>query len=130
MAQGAAEPLRGRPNLRALVVSALVIVMIGAAATLFGWDLVGWLEDVWDAITTISIGYLIAGIVLITIQTTAAAFAWDSILRYAYPSEVRWIQVWACYATAVALNFVLPANIGTLVMMLMFTTVIVAATFA
>ena len=85
--------LRERPNLRSLLVSLLVIVMIGAAATLFGWDLVGWLEDVWDTITTISIGYLIAGIVLITIQTTAAAFAWYSILRYAYPGEVRWIQV-------------------------------------
>ena len=40
---------------------------------------------------------------------------------------MRWIQVLACYATAVALNFVLPANIGTLVMMLMFTTVIAHA---
>jgi uncharacterized membrane protein YbhN (UPF0104 family) len=130
MAQGAAERLREKPNLRSLLITVLVIVMVGAAATLFGWDLVGWLEKVWDTITTISIGYLIAGIVLITIQTTAAAFAWYSILRYAYPGEVRWIQVWACYATAVALNFVLPANIGTLVMMLMFTTVIMAATFA
>jgi uncharacterized membrane protein YbhN (UPF0104 family) len=130
MAQGAAERLREKPNLRSLLITVLVIVMVGAAATLFGWDLVGWLEKVWDTITTISIGYLVAGIVLITIQTTAAAFAWYSILRYAYPGEVRWIQVWACYATAVALNFVLPANIGTLVMMLMFTTVIMAATFA
>ena len=130
MEQGAAVRLRERPNLRSLLISLLVVVIIGAAATLFGWDLVGWLEDVWDTITTISLGYLIAGIALITIQTTAAAFAWYSILRYAYPGEVRWIQVLACYATAVALNFVLPANIGTLVMMLMFTTVIVAATFA
>jgi uncharacterized membrane protein YbhN (UPF0104 family) len=130
MEQGVAVRLRERPNLRSLVITLLVVVVVGAAATLFGWDLVGWLEVVWDTITTISIGYLIAGIVLITVQTTAAAFAWYSILRYAYPGEVRWLQVLACYATAVALNFVLPANIGTLVMMLMFTTVIAAATFA
>ena len=67
---------------------------------------------------------------LITAQTTAAGFAWYSILRYAYPGQVRWVQVYACYATAVALNFVLPANLGTLVMLLMFTTIIAAATFA
>ena len=36
----------------------------------------------------------------------------------------------ACYATAVALNCVLPANLGTLVMLLMFTATITAATFA
>lgn len=43
---------------------------------------------------------------------------------------MRWLQVLACYAAAVALNSVLPANLGTLVMLLMFTTIIVAATFA
>ena len=130
MAGAGAETRGRRVKLRPLLIGALVIVMVGAAATLFGWDLSGWLKQVWNTITTISVGYLLAGIVLITVQTTAAAFAWYSILRYAYPGQVRWVQVWACYATAVALNFVLPANIGTLVMMLMFTTIIVAATFA
>ncbi len=123
-------PARGRANYRSLLIGLLVIVVIAAAAALFGWDLIAWVEEVWNTITTISIGYLIAGIVLITIQTTGAAFAWYSILRYAYPGQVQWVQVWACYAAAVALNFVLPANIGTLVMMLMFTTIILAATFA
>ena len=125
-----AERTHGRVNVRALLIGALVIVVIGAAATLFGWDLVGWVEEVWEAITTISLGYLIAGIVLITAQTTTAGFAWYSILRYAYPGQVRWVEIYACYATAVALNFVLPANLGTLVMLLMFTTIIAAATFA
>ncbi len=120
----------GRVNLKPLLIGGLVILVIGAAATLFGWDVVDWLEEVWETITTISVGYLIAGIVLITAQTTAAGFAWYSILRYAYPGQVRWVQIYACYATAVALNFVLPANLGTLVMLLMFTTIIAAATFA
>jgi uncharacterized membrane protein YbhN (UPF0104 family) len=130
MATAEIEGKRGRVNLRSLLIGILVVVVIGAAATLFGWDISGWLKQVWNTITTISIGYLVAGIVLITIQTTAAGYAWYSILRYAYPGQVHWIQVWACYAAAVALNFVLPANIGTLVMMLMFTTIIAAATFA
>jgi|SRR5579871_3975727 len=129
----ASEPAvadRGRANLRTLLIGVLVIVVIGAAATLFGWDLSGWFKEVWKTISTISLGYLIAGIVLITIQTTGAAYAWYSILRYAYPGQIRWVQVWASYAAAVALNFVLPANLGTLVMLLMFTTIIAAATFA
>src|SRR3954470_19942620 len=130
MASEGAASGRGRANVRTLLIGVAVVVMVGAAATLFGWDLVDWVEEVWDTITTISIGYLIAGIALITIQTTAAAFAWYSILRYAYPGQIKWIQVWACYAAAVAINFVLPANIGTLVMLLMFTTIIAAATFA
>jgi uncharacterized membrane protein YbhN (UPF0104 family) len=114
-----------------ILVGLLVIVVIGAAATLAGWDISGWCEHIWNAITSISLGYVIAAIALLTLQTTATAYAWYSILRYGYPdSEIRWIQILACYAAAVALNSVLPANLGTLVMLLMFTTIIAAATFA
>jgi len=118
-------------RLRRLAIIALVVVLIGAAANLFGWDLGGWFEKLWNTITAISVGYLIAGVVLITLQTTATAYAWYSILRFAYGGvAVRWKQVYACYATAVALNFVLPANIGTFVMLLMFLATIAGATFA
>ena len=124
-------PAHGRVHLRRILIGALVIVVIGAAATLAGWDIAGWFKHIWDTITSVSLGYLLAGIALMTVQTTATAFAWYSILRYGYPDyDVRWIQVLACYAAAVALNSVLPANIGTLVMLLMFTTIIPAATFA
>jgi uncharacterized membrane protein YbhN (UPF0104 family) len=40
------------------------------------------------------------------------------------------VQVFACYAAAVALNWVLPANLGTLAMLLMYTTIIAGAAFA
>src|SRR5580693_3860167 len=124
-------PAHRRIYPRRILIGALVVVVIGAAATLAGWDIASWFKDIWDTLTSISLGYLIAGIALMTVQTTATAFAWYSILRHGYPdSEVRWIQVLACYAAAVALNSVLPANIGTLVMLLMFTTIIAAATFA
>jgi uncharacterized membrane protein YbhN (UPF0104 family) len=122
-------PVRFHPS-RILVV-ALIVVVIGAAATLFGWNIGGWLKDAWNTFKNIPIGYLLAGLALITIQTATTAFAWFSILRFAYPdSGVGWTQVFACYAAAVALNFVLPANIGTLAMLLMFTTIIAAASFA
>jgi uncharacterized membrane protein YbhN (UPF0104 family) len=130
-AQPALAGAHGRVHSMRILIGALVIVVIGAAATLAGWDVTGWCKHIWDTITSIPIGDVIAAIALITLQTTATAYAWYWILRYGYPdSEVRWIQVLACYAAAVALNSVLPANLGTLVMLLMFTTIIAAATFA
>ncbi|HEY5260829.1 MAG TPA: YbhN family protein [Solirubrobacteraceae bacterium] len=129
--QPAVALAHGRVHLRRILIGTLVIVVIGAAATLAGWDITAWLKHIWDTITSVSLGYLLAGIALMTVQTTATAFAWYSILRYGYPdSDVRWIQALACYAAAVALNSILPANIGTLVMLLMFTTIIAAAGFA
>jgi uncharacterized membrane protein YbhN (UPF0104 family) len=107
----------------------LVILVIGAFADLLGWDITGWLGDVWDTITSISGASLVAATVLKTLQTTATAYAWYSILKYAYPTS-RFRLVLACYATSVALNSILPANIGTLVMLVMFTTIIAGATFS
>jgi uncharacterized membrane protein YbhN (UPF0104 family) len=113
-----------------IVVGALVIVVIGSAASLLGWDIKGWFSDLWDTITEISVGYLIAGVALKTLQTTATAFAWYSILKFAFPGRVGWLQILACYAASVALNGILPANLGTLVMLIMFTSIIAGATFA
>ena len=48
----------------------------------------------------------------LTVKTTATAYAWYAILKYAYPGEVRWRQVWAAYAACVALNFVLIPRSG------------------
>jgi len=128
--QHAAKPAR-QVHLRGLLIGALVLVVIGAGATLAGWDIASWFKHIWNTLTSISLGYLVAAIVLLTLQTTATAFAWFSILRYGYPeADVRWIQVLACYAAAVALNSVLPANLGTFAMLLMFTTIVAGATLA
>lgn len=125
----AAEPKR-RPHVRRLLIGALSIAVIGAFANLVGWDLRGWFSDLWDTVSGISFGYLVAGVTLKTVQTSLTAFGWYSILRFAYPGLIRWRDVWACYAASVALNGILPANIGTLVMLLMFTAIIAGATFA
>jgi len=109
----------------------LLIVVIGALANLLGWNIRGWFKELWDTLTTISIGYIVAGCVLLTVQTVATAYAWYSILRYGYPDAgVRWREVLAAYAASVGLNCILPANLGTLMMLLMFTTFIAGATFA
>src|SRR5438094_3654198 len=86
MSQAAAAPLeeqRRHVRWRRLLIGGLVILVIGAAADLLGWDIRGWLDEVWDTITGISFGYLVAGVALKTVQTTATAFAWYAILRYA-----------------------------------------------
>jgi uncharacterized membrane protein YbhN (UPF0104 family) len=127
--QAAAEPApSGHVNLRRLLIWAVLIVVIGAAADLLGWNIRDWFSNLWDTITEISAAYLVAAIALKTVQTTLTAFAWFAILRYAYPTT-SFRVVLACYATSVALNGFLPANIGTFVMLLMFTTIIAGATF-
>jgi uncharacterized membrane protein YbhN (UPF0104 family) len=127
----AATESKRRIRWKHILVGALVIVVIGAFANLVGWNIRDWFSDLWDTISTISIGYLIAAVALKTVQTSLTAFGWYSILRFAYGGgAVRWRDIWACYAASVALNGILPANIGTLVMLIMFTAIIARATFA
>ena len=54
-------------------------------------------------------------------QTTATAYAWYSILHFAYPERTKWKDILAGYAVSVALNTILPANLGTLVFLIMVT---------
>ncbi len=56
-AQDAPTPAaRPRPLWRRLLIWALIVVVIGAAANLLGWDIRGWFPSLWDTITTISVG--------------------------------------------------------------------------
>jgi uncharacterized membrane protein YbhN (UPF0104 family) len=120
-----------RPHLKRLLIGAVVIVVIGAIAYLLGWDIRGWFSELWDTLTSISPGYLVAGAFLQTVQTLFKAVAWFWILRYAYPEGgVRGLQVLACYSASVALNGFLPANLGTFAMLLMFVAIIRGATFS
>jgi uncharacterized membrane protein YbhN (UPF0104 family) len=113
-----------RPAWQRLLFAALIIVVIAAAANLLGWDLKGWFKSLWDTITTISAGSLVAACLLMAVQTSATAFAWYSILHYAYPERTKWRDILAGYAVSVALNGILPANLGTLVFLIMLTVLI------
>ena len=127
----AAAPPQKQFHLKRLVIWLALIVVIGFVAYVLGWNIRGWFSELWDTLTQISVKYLIPALVLQTLQTLFTAVAWLAILRYAYPdSGVPARQVIACYATSVALNTFLPANLGTLVMLIMFTAIIVGATFA
>jgi uncharacterized membrane protein YbhN (UPF0104 family) len=97
---------------------------------LLGVDVRGWLSSVWDALTEISLGYLLAGWAVQTVQTTLTALAWYFILKAGFPrAPIPYLQVLAAYAAGVALNGFLPANLGTLVMLLMFVALIPGANF-
>ena len=107
--------------------TALVIL----ALELVGVDVAGWISSMWDALTEIGFGYLVAGWTLQTLQTTLTALGWCFILRAAFPrAPLPYRQVLAAYATGVALNGFLPANIGTFVMLLMFVAITPGANFA
>jgi uncharacterized membrane protein YbhN (UPF0104 family) len=106
---------------------ALVVVVL----QLLGVDVTGWCSSVLDALTGVGLGYLVAGWALQTAQTTLTALGWHSILRAAYPrAPLLYRQVLGAYATGVALNGFLPANIGTFVMLLMYVAITPGANFA
>ena len=121
---GTTPAAKVRPRWLRLLIWAVALVVIGAAANLLGWDIRGWFKSLWDTITTLSVASLIAAVALMIVQTTATAFAWYSILKFAYPERTKWRDILAGYAVSVALNGILPANIGTLVFLIMITVLI------
>ena len=105
-----------------------IVVLLGLLQ-LLGVDIIGWFENLWDAVKEISLGYIILGCLFQGAQTVLTALGWYGILRYAYPGGVTFMPVLASYAVGVALNNVLPANIGTFVTLLMFVAVVQGSTF-
>jgi uncharacterized membrane protein YbhN (UPF0104 family) len=121
------DPSRGRRLVKVLAWLAGIAAAV-AVLGLFGVDVAGWFESLWDALAGIGFGYLAAGWSLQTIQTTLTALGWYFILRAGFPdAPAPYRQVLAAYATGVALNGFLPANIGTFVMLLMFIAIIPGA---
>ena len=107
----------------------------GVAAAIFVLDLLGipvseWLDDLFEKLDELPAWAIVAGVLFQTASTTFAALVWFGILRAALPNATFPFRlVLACYATAVALNAFLPANIGTFVMLIMFATLLAGATF-
>ena len=122
-----ADPTK-RKTLRiaAWIVGTLIVL---GALQLAGIDVIGWFEELWDTLTEISIGYIILGCFFQGLQTVLTALGWYGILRYAYPGGVTYMPVLAAYATGVALNNFVPANMGTFVMLLMYVAIVKGATF-
>jgi uncharacterized membrane protein YbhN (UPF0104 family) len=112
----------------ALWIVALVLVVV--VLRLLGVDVIGWIQNLWDQIKEVPAGYIIAALVFQTGQTVLAGVSYYGILKAAYPEEVTLPPIVTAYAVGVAMNNFLPANIGTLVTLLMFVALIPSCTFA
>ena len=97
---------------------------------LLGFDIKGWIESLWDQMSAIPPGYLIAALVFQSAQTVFAGVSYYGILGAAYPGEVSIRPIVTAYAVGVAGNSFLPANLGTLVTLLMFVAIIPSCTFS
>lgn len=130
-APGGADRLQ--PLSRRLTRIAIWIGSVGAlifVLNLLGIPVGDWIRELLRKVRDIPAWAVVAGVVLETAQTSLAALAWYGILRSALPhARVSYRLILACYAVAVALNTFLPANLGTWVMLLMLTTLLVGATF-
>src|SRR5689334_20576401 len=128
---GSSAPFEEDPRRRILRIAAWIVgtLVVLGLLQLVGIDVFGWLESVWDTVTEISLGYVILGCVFQGLQTTLTALGWYGILRYAYPGGVTYMGVLASYAVGVALNNVVPANMGTFVTLLMYVAIVHRATF-
>lgn len=127
-------PFHDRSRHSRLIKIALWVVGIAVALILChlgGFDVAAWFQRLWDTMTEISLGYIVAGLTFQTIQTLLTAVAWYYILAAGYPDGgVRYRDVLAAYAAGVAMNGFLPANIGTFASLLMYVALIRGATFA
>jgi uncharacterized membrane protein YbhN (UPF0104 family) len=111
----------------AWLVGIAVVVVICEIA---GFDVRSWFSQLWDTMTSISVGYIVAGLVFQTGQTTLTALGWYFILAAGYPNgSFRYRDILAAYAAGVAMNGFLPANIGTLASLLMYMSLIRGSTF-
>ncbi|MSO94471.1 MAG: flippase-like domain-containing protein [Thermoleophilia bacterium] len=106
------------------------IAAVLALCHLAGFGLLDWFENLWQTMTAISPGYIVAGVFFQTIQTSLTALAWYSVLTAAFPDGgARYRDILAAYAAGVALNGVLPANIGSFASLLMYVALIRGSTF-
>ena len=128
---GAAEPTPGAARRIVLVVGWLCAVALAVLVLhLLGVDVEGWFSSLWDALTAVDPEDVLAGLGLQTIDTFLSGIAWLAILRAAYPrAGIEALPIITAYAVAVAGNDVLPANLGTLVMLVMLAAIIPGATF-
>jgi uncharacterized membrane protein YbhN (UPF0104 family) len=93
--------------------------------------MIGWLEQLWDTMTAVSLPLLVLGLGFQAAQTLFVALAWRNILRSAYPGgDVRYRPILGYYAGGVGLNAILPASAGTVSMLGFFRASIGGSTVA
>jgi uncharacterized membrane protein YbhN (UPF0104 family) len=131
---GAVSPIGDESRRARLVKVSLWLLLVAGIVLLLerlGVDVGGWLSGMWRSIDAIPVRYLILAIVVQTAQIALTSVAWLYILRAAYPeTHIKFAPVLTGYAVGAALNGVLPASLGTFVMLYLFVAVIPNATYA
>ena len=107
------------------ILAAFLVVL-----EVLGVDVSGWISSFWDQVKAVPDGYLAAALLFQLAYTTLCGFSYYSILRYAYPGEVRLAPIVTAYAVGVAFNGFLPASLGTLITLMMFVAIIPSGTFS
>ena len=77
---------RARRRLAKVLAWLAGIALALVVLELLGVEVLGWFSDLWDALSAIGFGYLLAGWTLQAVKTSLTAFAWYSILRVAFPT--------------------------------------------
>ena len=130
---GAAVDL-GPTGSRSRRITKIVAWVVGLAIfvwilSLLGVNIHEWFKDLWTQIKAIPAGYLIAALILQSGQTLLTGASYYGILNAAYPGEVKMRPIVTTYAVGVAGNCFLPANLGTLITLVMFVAIIPSCTF-
>ena len=86
-------PTGEHPRRRILRIAAWLvgILVVLGVLQLLGVDVWDWLENLWESVTAISLGYVILGCLFQGAQTMLTALGWYGILRYAYPGGVTYM---------------------------------------
>jgi uncharacterized membrane protein YbhN (UPF0104 family) len=109
-----------------LALAAAIVALLSG----LGVDIGGWLSGLGKSINSVPTHYLVAAVAIQTVQTVLTSLTWLFVLRAAYrETHIRFAPVLAAYAVGTALNGVLPASLGTLVMLYILVAAIPAATF-
>lgn len=121
----------GKRVLRIVLLLVVVALALWAVHTFGVADIERWLDKLWKAFADVHPAYVIPGLALQTGATMLSGLAWYWILRAAYPdANVAPMPVLTCYAVGIAGNDILPAHIGTLLMLVMLLAVVPGSTFA
>jgi uncharacterized membrane protein YbhN (UPF0104 family) len=124
-------PLHNERIHRLLKVAAWIlgVAVVVAICQLLGFDITGWFHNLWKQVTGVPTKYVVTALIFQTGQTVLTGLSYYGILRAAYPGEVSKRTIVAAYAVGVAGNCFLPANLGTLITLLMFVAIIPSCTF-
>ncbi len=120
----ATSPAPRRRRMTKVLAWVAGVALFWLVLNLLGIDVSGWIADLWDQISAIPKGYLVAALSFQTLQTFFAGLSYYGILKFAYKDEVTLWPIIAAYAVGVAMNGFLPANMGTFVTLLMFVAII------